>query len=94
MGIIEAILQIASLVCIIVFALNYRRKPAFLGPLGYWIIGLSSVTFLIQILGFAFEKIGAERLVLVSAGLIGTPLVALYWVGVWNRMKPNRKDQK
>jgi len=94
MAIIEAFLQILTLGCVVVFALNYRKRPPFLGPLGIYIIALSCITFFIQVAAFAFTKYGTERVVLLSAGLIGTPLIALYWIAVWNRMRPDKKVKK
>ena len=94
MGILEAILQILAVVGVVVFALSYRWKPAFLGPLGHCIIGLGCANFLTQILGYAFDRAGSERLILILGSLIGTPIIALYWVRVWNQMRPDRKNQK
>ncbi len=68
-------------------AFGILKKRPFAWPLGFFLIGLSAIYYVLSLLPFALEKTGFERAVLLSASIIGALLVTLYWGFIWHRQR-------
>jgi len=68
-------------------ATGILKKRRFAWPLGFAVILLSALYFVVSTLPFAQGKEGAERVVLLSGCTIGALLVAAGWARVWYKQR-------
>jgi hypothetical protein len=85
----QLIIALFEVACIAGCIVLFRKKPAVAGRLGTTVIVLGAAYFAVQVISFALTKEGAERLVLISTGIIVSPAVGYYWFRVWQRKRPD-----
>lgn len=73
--------------CAVIVAAGILKKKRGCRPYGYAAILSAAAYFAVSVWYFATQKEGVERLVLLSASIVGALLVSAFWCFVWYRQQ-------
>jgi hypothetical protein len=89
MQIFNYVMLLAILLSLVGCRHFYKKRPRLAGRLGVAAILLGGTSFAFQVIEFSLTKEGMERVVIIGTAVLITPIIAAYWLRVWQKKRPD-----